>query len=78
MLLEYICYRCDYNDLQIMSQYIIYDLEYGVINSFSNERYEVFFYNNDSGSIGYEITLKRDSLFNVKQLKTIKYNGLVE
>lgn len=67
----------DYNELLIMCKYVVYDINNSDLKSFYNDRFEVVVYNEESEVIEYEVVIKRDSIFNIKQLKTIKYNGLV-
>lgn len=77
IVLEFVFYCRDYNELKIMSIYISYDITNGNVGNFENDKYKVTINNDDSELVEYEISMKRTSLFDIKTLKTIKYIGLV-
>ena len=75
--IEYVCFVKDYKELMNMVKYVEYDINNSDLKSFSNEKYEVIINQESNNSVSYEIILKRDSLFDIKKLKTIKYRRLV-
>lgn len=76
IICEHSSYMKDYSELLIMKNYIVYDVANGNLNSFENNRFFVNVGVNNNDTM-YEIIMNRNSLFNVKWLKTIKYRGLV-
>lgn len=77
VVLEFSLYNRDYNELKFMTMYISYDVNLGNFQEFENDKYEVKISGTKEDNIEYEIVMKRNSLFNIKRLKTIKYIGLV-
>ena len=74
LFLEYLLYVRDYNDLQIMNNYMKYEIKENGIDSFKNDKYELIL--NDNGN--YCLVVTRDSLLNFEKYKKIKYVGIVE
>ena len=72
IVIEYACFIKDYNELVSMAMYIEYDITNSDLKSFYNEKYEVIIDSKSNNLISYEIILKRNSLFKIKRLKTIK------
>lgn len=74
---EYVGYIKDYDQIIIMAKYVVYDVNNSSLKSFYNNKFDVeILYKDDD--VEYVITMKRDSLFNIKRFKTIEYHGLVE
>ena len=72
MILEFVSFNKDYDQLLIISNYVAYDIENNNISSFSTSKYEVFVEHNK-----YKIVYYRRPIFNIKILKYIEYHGII-
>lgn len=77
LLIEYISYTKDYNEFLIVKNNIIYDIKNNNLQSFKTYKYSVCISYNENLEVFLDITYNRNSFFNIKALKKIKYHRLV-
>ena len=71
IVLEFIKYRFDYNEVMILKEYVEFDYNNN-ITSFKTNKYEVIILDDS-----YTIIYYRNSIFNIKFLKNIEYHGII-
>lgn len=76
IVLEYLTFIKDYNEMLVLKNYIIYDVKNNNLQTLYNEKYVVTI-SYEENKINYEIIYNRESLFNFNSFKNIKYNGII-
>lgn len=76
-LMEMSLYIKDSNEVFHLSNFIKYDIKQGNINNIKNNKYEVYFSEEDQ-VIKYEIVYYRNPLLKIRKFKNIRYYGEVD
>lgn len=72
ILVEFINYSNDYNEVLILQNYVRYDIVMNNLSDSSSNNYEIKIDDNK-----YHIIYYRKSIFNLKFLEKIEYHGII-